>query len=286
MGISRRKFLAGAALAASRLAAQPRVRTGPRICLYSRLLPDVEYFDLAPLLSGRGFDGCDLSVEPGGTVEPQQISVDLVRAIETIEGRGLEVPVITTNFVSPLEPWARNVIYVAGGSGVPLFRPGYWKVPSPRLVEIRAQVAGLAGVGRAYKMVMGVPNTFPAAVMRDLDPGWAGYDFDPSQATQDLPLEAAMPRVKMVILRDARPQNGVLTPCPLGDGVVDWTQFFATLAHARFSGPLTLESDYPAARRVEAIQRDLDFARKHLTGAYQKVMREPTSRPPSASPSA
>lgn len=286
MGISRREFLAGAALAAGRLAAQPRVRTGPLICLYSRLLPDVEYFDLGPLLSGMGFDGCDLSVEPGGTVEPQQISVDLVRAIETIEGRGLEVPVITTNFVSPLEPWARNVIYVAGGSGVPLFRPGYWKVPSPRLVEIRAQVAGLAGVGRAYKMVMGVPNTFPAAVMRDLDPGWAGYDFDPSQATQDLPLEAAMPRVKMVILRDARRQNGVLTPCPLGDGVVDWTQFFATLAHARFSGPLTLESDYPAARRVEAIQRDLDFARKHLTGAYQKVMREPTSRPPSASPSA
>ena len=286
MGISRREFLAGAALAASRLAAQPRVRTGPLICLYSRLLPDVEYFDLGPLLSGMGFDGCDLSVEPGGTVEPQQISVDLVRAIETIEGRGLEVPVITTNFVSPLEPWARNVIYVAGGSGVPLFRPGYWKVPSPRLVEIRAQVAGLAGVGRAYKMVMGVPNTFPAAVMRDLDPGWAGYDFDPSQATHDLPLEAAMPRVKMVILRDARRQNGVLTPCPLGDGVVDWTQFFATLAHARFSGPLTLESDYPAARRVEAIQRDLDFARKHLTGAYQKVMREPTSRPPSASPSA
>ena len=286
MGISRREFLAGAALAASRLAAQPRVRTGPLICLYSRLLPDVEYFDLGPLLSAMGFDGCDLSVEPGGTVEPQQISVDLVRAIETMQGRGLEVPVITTNFVSPLEPWARNVIYVAGGSGVPLFRPGYWKVPSPRLVEIRAQVAGLAGVGRAYKMVMGVPNTFPAAVMRDLDPGWAGYDFDPSQATHDLPLEAAMPRVKMVILRDARRQNGVLTPCPLGDGVVDWTQFFATLAHARFSGPLTLESDYPAARRVEAIQRDLDFARKHLTGAYQKVMREPTSRPPSASPSA
>ena len=108
MGISRREFLAAAALAAGRLGAQPRVRTGPLICLYSRLLPDVEYFDLAPLLSGMGFDGCDLSVEPGGTVEPQQISVDLVRAIETMQGRGLEVPVITTNFVSPLEPWASN----------------------------------------------------------------------------------------------------------------------------------------------------------------------------------
>ena len=86
MGISRREFLAGAALAASRLAAQPRVRTGPLICLYSRLLPDVEYFDLGPLLSGMGFDGCDLSVEPGGTVEPQQISVDLVRAIKRCKG--------------------------------------------------------------------------------------------------------------------------------------------------------------------------------------------------------
>ena len=279
MVLSRRRFLA--VTAASRLAAQPKVRTGPLICLYSRLLPDVEYSDMAPILSGMGFDGCDLSVQQGGTVEPFQISVDLVRAVEVFQGRGLEVPLITTTFISATEPWARNVIYITGGSGVPFFRPGYWKFPGARLVEMKAQIVGLANVGRAYNMAMGVPNTAGEAVLGDLDPKWVGYDFDPSQATPDLPLEKAMPRVKMFLLRDARRQNGQLAPCPLGDGIVDWGKFFDTMAHAKFSGPLTLQSDYPAADRLEAIRKDLEFARKHLNDAYQKVINNPTSPPPS-----
>jgi hypothetical protein len=282
MALSRRRFLAAAA-AASPLLAQPKVRTGPLICLYSHLIPEVEYPDLGPILSGMGFDGCDLSVQPGGTVEPTQISVDLVRAIESMQGRGLEVPLITTNFINGADPWARNVIYITGGSGVPFFRGGFWKFPGARLVEMKNQIVGLASIGRAYKMGMGVPNTAGEAVIADLDPNWVGYDFDPSQATPDLPLERAMPRVKMFILRDARRQNGQLTPCPLGDGIVDWNKFFDTIAHAKFSGPLTLQSDYPAPDRLDAIRRDLDFARKHLTDAYQKVIAPPP-RPSGAPP--
>ncbi|SRR5579883_163572 len=279
MTLSRRRFLAAAAVA-SRLAAQPKVRTGPLICLYSRLLSGIDYSDMAPILSGMGFDGCDLSVQQGGTVEPFQISVDLVRAIESMQGRGLEVPLITTNFVSPTDPWARNVIYITGGSGVPFFRPGYWRFPGQRLVEMKPQIAALAGMARSYKMGMGVPNTAGETVIADLDPAWVGYDFDPSQATPDLPLEKAMPRVKMFILRDVKRQNGQLAPCPLGEGVVDWGKFFETVARAKFSGPLTLQSDYPATDRLEAIRRDLDFARQHLNQAYQKVIA-----PPAASPS-
>jgi hypothetical protein len=285
MALSRRDFLAAAAVA-SRLAAQPKVRTGPLICLYSNLIPDVDYSDLPPILNGMGFDGCDLAVQPGGTVLPQQIAVDLVRAIESMQGRSLEVPLITTSFLSATEPWARNVLYVTGGSGVPFFRPGYWKFPGARIAEMKTQWVGLASAGRAYKMGMGVPNTAGEAVLRDLDPNWVGWDFDPSQATPDLPLESAMPRVKMFILRDARRQNGQLTPCPLGQGIVDWTKFFDTLARAKFSGPLTLQSDYPATDRLEAIRSDLDFARKHLNESYQKVIAPPASAPTPNGPSA
>jgi len=278
MPLSRRRFLAAAA-AASRLAAQPKVRTGPLICLYSRLLQGIDYPDMAPILSGMGFDGCDLSVQQGGTVEPTQISVDLVRAIETMEGRGIEVPVITTTFVTATDPWARSIIYITGGSGVPFFRPGFWRFPSARLAEMKSQIVALAAIGRAYKMGMGVPNTAGAGMIADLDPNWVGYDFDPSQAAPDLPLETAMPRVKMFLLRDARRENRQLTPCPLGEGIVDWGKFFDTLARAKFSGPLTLQSDYPADDRLDAIRRDLDFARKHLNEAFQKVIAPPTSSP-------
>ena len=284
MAMNRRGFLAGAAAAAvGRLSAQPKARTGPLICLYSRLLPDLEYPDLGPILSGMGFDGCDLSVQQGGTVSPTQIAVDLVRAIEVMQGHGLEVPVITTDFVSATEPWARNVLYVAGGSGVPFFRPGYWKVRVP-LDALKGQMVNLAGMGKFYKMATGVPNIAGPDWVADLDPAWVGYDFDPSRATPDLPLEAALPRVKMFQLRDARRENGRLVPCPLGQGIVDWPKFFEALARARWSGPLTLQSDYPAEDRVFAIRQDLAFVRKQLDAAYQKP--QPTSPPPSTAPSA
>lgn len=283
MALSRRALLAAAAAAATRLSAQPKVRTGPLICLNSRLLAGIEYADMAPILSGMGFDGCDLSVQPDGTVRPDQLSVDLVRAIESMQGRNLEVPIITTNFISPVEPWARSVIYIAGGSHVPLLRPGYWRFPGVRLNEMEGQISGLAAVCRTYNMVMGIPNTGGAAVLQKLDPAWVGYDFDPSQATADLAVEAAVPRIKMVILRDAKRANGKLTPCPLGQGVVDWPKFFDTLARAKYSGPLTLQMDYPVSDSLEAIKRDLDFARKQLNAAYQKVI-EPTSPPPLAAP--
>lgn len=283
MALSRRALLAAAAAGAIRLAAQPKVRTGPLICLNSRLLPGIYYADMPPILSGMGFDGCDLAVQPDGTVRPDQLSVDLVRAIESMQGRHLEVPIITTNFISPVEPWARSVIYIAGGSHVPLLRPGYWRFPGVRLDEMEGQIAGLAAVCRSYNMVMGLPNTGGAAVLRKLDPDWVGYDFDPSQATADLPVEAAVSRIKMVILRDAKLQDGKRTPCPLGQGIVDWPKFFDTLAHAKYSGPLTLQVDYPITDMLEAIKRDLDFARKQLNTAYQKVI-DSTSHPPSAAP--
>jgi hypothetical protein len=279
MAISRRCFVAGlsAAVAAAqpKPGAAPRARTGPLLCLDSRLLSDVDYSQLGTFLNGLGFDGCDLSVEPGGTVRPEQSPVDLVRAIEVISGEGFEVPVITTSFFSIIEPWARNVLGLSGRSGVAYFRTGYSKYPE-RLAQRRNEIAGLMSYGRAVEIGMVVPYPAGEAMIRDLGPEWIGYDFDTTQAG----LEAALPRIRAVKLRDVRKDGNQIVACPLGEGVVDWAGFFGVLAHARFSGPLTLTLSYQTADRLEAIKRDVAFARKQLNAAYQKEL-EPTSPRPS-----
>ncbi|PWU01798.1 MAG: hypothetical protein C5B51_22005 [Terriglobia bacterium] len=282
--MTRREWLAGLGAAAATATAQtrepeaPRVRTGPLLCLYSRLLPQVEYPELGTVLNGLGFDGCDLSVEPGGTVAPEQTPVDLVRAIEVITGSGLEVPVITTAFLSIAEPWARNVLAIAGRSGVAFYRTGYSRMPA-RLAERGNEVLSFVAYGRAARIGLGVPYPAGEALVRSLDADWVGYDFETAEGG----FEAALPRIKMIRLRDTRREKDRVVPCPLGEGSVDWVAFFGTLARARFSGPLTLENDYPAGNRLEAIQRDLEFARKQLNAAYQKEI-EPSSHRPSAGP--
>jgi L-ribulose-5-phosphate 3-epimerase len=277
--LNRRRFLGATLAAASGLRAQPRVpgrpprvRTGPLLCLNSSLLPEIEYSQLGTILNGLGFDGCDLSVEAGGTVLPEQSPVDLVRAIEVITGSMLEVPLITTSFLSIAEPWARNVLALSARSGAAYFRSGYSKAGSESMAQHRSDIAGLMLYGRAAGIGIVLPYPAGEPVVRALDSQWAGYEYEPSQAG----LETVLPLLRVINLRDSRRENDALVACPLGEGTIDWPAFFAALARARFSGPLCLTLDYkPAHRyksadRLEAIQRDLAFARRQLNTAYQK----------------
>ena len=204
MGLTRRQLLAAAAAGAGRAAAQAqyqaggaKLRTRPPVCLYSKQLAKVAYDDLGKLLRDLGFDGCDLSVEPGGHVLPGHAQADLVRAILAVTDVGLEVPMFTTAITSPGDSDLRLILGIGSFMGVPLFRPGVWKYDGTsaieaRLAQVQGEIAGLTAVGRAAKMAMGLRNVagdnVGAAVwdtnlmIRSMDPQWVGYDFDPGSA--------------------------------------------------------------------------------------------------------
>ena len=301
MGLTRRQLLAGVASGASRAAAQyragngPKVRTSPAVCLYSQLLIKVPYDELGPVLRNLGVDGCDLSVEPGGHVNPQQQDFHLMRAVEAITGVGLDVPVITTAYTSLADPTIRNVAGICGEMGVPVFKPGHWKYTAgteieARLAEVQRDLAGLASLARAVNMALAIQNLAGENVgeavwdihmmIRGTDPRTVGYDFDVGSATAEgglggwsVALRLALPRLKMVTARDfvwSKDASGAwrMTPCPLGEGMVDWPKFFAVLARARFAGPISIQMDYQPKDELAAIRHDVDFVRKQVNAAY------------------
>ena len=98
----------------------------PQIILYSQNLIQVEYPELGDVVKQLGFDGVDLTVMPGGHVEPRLANVDLVRAFEVMQGSGLSYPIITTALTSPMDRTAGPVLALSGMSRVAFFRPGYW----------------------------------------------------------------------------------------------------------------------------------------------------------------
>ncbi|HUP03238.1 MAG TPA: TIM barrel protein [Bryobacteraceae bacterium] len=299
MSFTRRQFLAAAA--AIPAAAQNRTeppqgpppRVTPPICLYSQVLIKIEYADLAPALKSLGFDGCDLSVQPGGHVRPNMASLDLTRAVESLRGGGIDVPVITTALTDVQDPDAREVLGIAGLIKVPLFRAGHWKYgggdPMARLAEVRRDISLLGALAHAAGVVMTLHNeaadTVGAsiwdtdAVIRAFDPQAVGYDFDIGAATAQAAaggwfaaLRLALPRIKMVTASDFYWEKAggawKVTACPLGEGMVDWPRFFGTLAGARFLGPVSLHMDYHPANDVAAIQKDLAFLKKQIPAAY------------------
>ena len=304
MHLTRRAFtLGGAALGAplqGTLRAAPQVpaqtpRPAPTVCLFSKHLPKLHYSELGGVLKDLGFAGCDLTVRPGGHVAPSLSAADLYRAVEAIRAEGVEVPMITTAFVTAADPNIHNVLALCGRDRmkVPYWKLGYWNYRpgdniDNRIAEVRRDVTGLVSLARAYGMVAGFHNHSGnyvgeavwdgRAVIDGQDPNWIGYYFDPCHATAEggeagwnVALRMALPRIKMMALKDFywEKANGKWTMrmCPIGEGMVNWPQVFALLASAHFAGPLSLHLEYEPAD-MAAIARDLAFVKKQVAAAY------------------
>jgi sugar phosphate isomerase/epimerase len=303
MKLGRREFIAAAAALGSAqaqpgpAAQPPKPRTRPSVCIHSQVLLRLHYSELGGVIKAMGFDGCDLTVRPGGHVQPERAPADMVRAIEGIRDEGVDVPMISTAFYSAAEPWARNVMAIAGGMGVPFFTAGPWvygnsmDVPA-KVAEVRREVAGLMLLGRTYNISMALPNRVGDnvggavwdghAMISDLDAKWVGHHFDVGAATVEgglngwhVALRLALPRLKTVAVNDFywSKEGGKWTvkTCPLGEGMVDWARFFALLAQAKFAGPISLRVDYDPAGNPAAIVRDLEWVRKQVGAAFGNV---------------
>jgi sugar phosphate isomerase/epimerase len=269
-------------------------RRAPLVVAFSQNLIEVEYPELGDIVKQMGFDGVDLTVRPGGHVEPRLANVDLVRAFEVMSGSGLVVPVITTALTTPADRTAVPVIALAGMSGAKAFRTGGWSYAGApnlqqRLGEVQRDFATLMTVGRQYTIAaafyngvgdsVGAPIWDVHRILEPLDPAWAGFYFDIGNATAqgaagawETALRLVLPRLKAVSVQDFiwEKQNGrwQMTRCPLGEGMVDWTKFFQILAQANYTGPLTIEIGYTKKDMPSALIKDLQFARKQVAAAW------------------
>ena len=302
MSFSRRQLLAGIAAGgmslrpgSSQLRAGdgPKARTSPAVCLYSQVLIKVGYEELGPLLKSLGVDGCDLTVMPGGHVDPQQAGLHLMRAVESITGLGLDVPVLSTAYTSLADRTLNTVAGVAHEMGVPLLRAGDWTYGpegeiEARLIEVQRDINSLAALARAAEMTVvlrNVPGEIGGALwdthmmIRAIDPRLIGYDFDAGNAAAvsgpgwDTVLRLVLPRIRMVTARDfywAKDPAGAwkAVPCPLGEGMVDWRKLFAALARVRFTGPISVPQDYHPKDELGSIRRDVEFLKKQVAAAY------------------
>lgn len=246
----------------------------PALCLFSGSVQRLDYSDLPTIVKQLGFDGVDLTVRPGGHVEPRLSNVDLVRAIEEVRGPGLEVPVITTALTSPMDPTVLPVIAIAGHTQIPLFIPGFFRAESPTW---KRDITGLVSIGTHYSMAMALHNYTaedsgeaswdPIEAVAGFDPHWAGLYFDPihAGANWEAALKRSLPRLRAVAVKDFDAKSQA---CPVGQGIVDWKRFFEILAQAKFYGPLSLRVGYHPKDEIAAISKDCEFARKKLEAAY------------------
>ncbi|HMO25101.1 MAG TPA: sugar phosphate isomerase/epimerase [Tepidisphaeraceae bacterium] len=222
-----------------------------------------------------GFDGLDLTVRPGGYVEPgPSLGARLADAVGIVRSHGLTVPLITTGLIRADDPAAPTTIAAATELGIPEIKLHYWPwapdQPFDAAVDdARRQLAGLAQHVRGGKTRLNLHNhsdryvTHAAHAVRrlvdDHDPRTVGVYLDPAHLTLEgglagwrSAIDLLADRITMVAVKDfrwidvdpdrSRPQERRWVP--VGSGNVRWTDVLALLGHQGFHGTFSIHGEY------------------------------------------
>ena len=126
------------------LAQGRRVEVSPRdasfngpLCFFSKHLPRMNGRELGRSLKALGFEGVDLTVRPGGHVDPKRVAIELPVFVDGIRGEGLAVPMITTELLSDADPVAQPTLETAARLKIPLYKPGYYRYT---FVDVRKEL--------------------------------------------------------------------------------------------------------------------------------------------------
>lgn len=275
--LSRRQFLTrtAGALAAGSLArplAASAEGTGAEafgIHLFSKHLQFLGYDELARVAADMGFEGLDLTVRPGGHVEPARVATELPRAVAAMRKAGLAPLMMTTALNDPADPLTRTVLQTAAREGIRYYRTAWFKYPEAgslpeAIAGFRQKINGLAQLNQALGLRGAYQNhagTYVGAslweiheLLREAAPAAMGCQYDIRHATVEggqswtTGLRLIAPRINSLDIKDFRWENengkAKLVNAPLGEGTVEFAKYFGLVKQFGVRGPISLHFEY------------------------------------------
>ena len=241
------------------------------VCIFSKHLQWLDFEDVGKFVRDLGLDGVELSVRPGGHVEPDQVETVLPRAVEKITAAGVSVPMMVTRISDPDDPATEKVIKTAAGLGIKYYRMAYYSYDESRgilehLDELKGKFARLAELNRKYRIHGAYQNHDGTRVgaslwdiwylVRDLDPNWMGCQFDIRHAMAEggrswvNDLKLLRGHIRSTVAKDfiwARNDAGTWKSkhVPIGEGMVDFDAFYRLIRELQIPGPITMHVEYP-----------------------------------------
>ena len=235
-----------------------------------------------------GLNGLDLTVRPGGHIEPENVEAELPQAVAAARDMGLDIPMITTSITRSDSPGAKAIFTTAAKLGIQQLKLGYWPYEEfgsfrDAIGKARSDIATVEQLARKHnvcaclhvhsgRMVTSSPPVV-ARLIRAFDPEAVGCYPDPAHMMAEgaidgwrQGLELLLYRARMIgvkefktelVFEDGRPRNKT-SVVPLEEGPVDWKLVFEYMNELGFDGVVSLHSEYdlPAAQVVEQTKKD------------------------------
>ena len=116
-------------------------------------------------------------------------------------------------------------------------------------------------------------------ILKDLDPRWIGCQYDVRHATVEgghswpLDMKLLLPYIKTTAIKDfywlKEKDSWKTENCMLGDGMVDFEQYFKIYKQAKLSGPISMHFEYKIYDEADS----LDIKRKKTMRAMAKDLK-------------
>ena len=254
--------------------------------------------EMAAHCAEMGYDGIDLTVRPGGHVEPVEVADALPKAVETIHAQKLTTPMVTAGIVDATTPHAEAVMRALVAAKIPRYRWGGFRyvegksIPA-QLDELRPKIRDLAAMNKQFGLTaMYHTHSGPTQVgasmwdlyllLKDHSPNAVAVNYDIGHAVVEggygnwmHTTRLLMPYTRGVAVKDFRwvqNEKSAWVPgwCALGEGMVDFKRFFSMAKSAGFVGPLQLHFEYPELGGADSGKKTFTVPKERLLAIFRR----------------
>ena len=271
--------------------------------LFSKPLDNYDFGFICESTLKSGIGGLDLTVRPGGKLEPAMAESELPKLINEAKKYNLAFDMMVSGIVSASDPLTEKVLKAASSAGIKYYRFGYLEFDYKEgiwesLQKHKETMKQIADLNRKYNIHGAYQNHAGTRVggavwdlyelFRGLSPEFTGCQYDVRHAMVEgtnswvLGMRLMAPYIKTLAIKDFTwvTVSGKPKPVtvPMGEGMINWDLFFQTVKELNITGPLTLHAEYPLLEKgeeklplaqqqeiiVRKLKKDTDFINGYL----------------------
>ena len=271
------------------------------VSIFSKHLQFLDYRETGAMAAELGFDGVDLTVRPKGHVLPGNVKEELPAAIAQIKAGGSVCKMITTAISDATQVEDKALIETAAAEGVQFYRSNWFKYQQDQsmpesITFFQEKVRQLSELNQSHNIVgcyqnhsgTGIGASFWELKMlvEQANPDFFGIQYDIRHAVAEggnswpNGLKLLQQHIKTICLKDFRWEKQAgkwkLVNVPIGEGMVNFDQYFKLLKSYGLHPPASLHLEYPLGgaekgrseltidKKVvfEAMKKDLEAVRK------------------------
>lgn len=241
------------------------------LCYFTKELQWLSYEDLGMVINELGFDGIDLTLRKGGSIEPENAAKELPKLAKALAKYNVSMPMIASNIADVNYPNIEEFFKAISDNGIKYYRMAYLKYDKTKSIDHNLEqfhqvFQDLSELNEKYEIAASYQNHDGTALgasiwdlaiaLKGVDKKYVGSQFDIRHAVveggRSWPNDFAAIKdyINTIVTKDFHWRKNeigkwIVENVPMGEGMVDFESYFKLYHEASLDVPMTNHTEYP-----------------------------------------